>query len=207
MRCLNTLTGAADLPGGNPTAAAIRVVVSRYPCPVTATQTSAGTHRKEVGGFIVVGVLAVVIDFALFNVLMLEGWPVWAANAVALFVSMTFAFVGNYKWTFAHREIKSLWHAYGAFAGINLLAVAFIEVVVVAGGRLGTRPALVERRQGRCHRRGDRRSILRVQEMGLLLISPEATSQRSGLPGPEPLPEPGQPGTSEESPARTARIP
>jgi putative flippase GtrA len=44
---------------------------------------------------------------------------------------MTFAFVGNYKWTFAHREIRSLWHAYGAFAGINLLAVVFIEVVVV----------------------------------------------------------------------------
>jgi putative flippase GtrA len=98
---------------------------------VTAPQTSAGTHRKEVGGFVVVGVLAVIIDFALFNVLLVAGWPVWAANAVALFLSMTFAFVGNYKWTFAHREIRSLWHAYGAFAGINLLAVVFIEVVVV----------------------------------------------------------------------------
>lgn len=107
------------------------VETSRYPCPVTVTQASGGTHRKEVGGFIVVGVLAVVIDFALFNVLLLVDWPVWAANAAALFFSMTFAFVGNYKWTFAHREIKSLRHAYGAFAGINLLAVAFIEVVVV----------------------------------------------------------------------------
>ena len=90
------------------------------------------THRKEVGGFLVVGILAVVIDFALFNALLWIDWPVWAANAVALFVSMTFAFVGNYKWTFAHREIKSLVHAYSAFAGINLLAVVFIEAVVVA---------------------------------------------------------------------------
>jgi putative flippase GtrA len=90
------------------------------------------THaRKEVGGFLVVGVLAVVLDFALFNALLWWQWPVWAANAVALFVSMTFAFVGNYKWTFAHREIKSLWHAYSAFAGINLAAVMFIEAVVV----------------------------------------------------------------------------
>lgn len=91
-----------------------------------------GTHRKEVGGFLVVGILAVILDFALFNALLLVDWPVWAANAVALLVSMTFAFVGNYKWTFAHREIKSLLHAYSAFAGINLLAVAFIEVIVVA---------------------------------------------------------------------------
>ena len=90
-----------------------------------------GTARKEVGGFLVVGILAVILDFGLFNGLMLVGWPVWAANAVALFLSMTFAFVGNYKWTFSHREIKSLVHAYSAFAGINLLAVAFIEAVVV----------------------------------------------------------------------------
>ena len=95
------------------------------------TTTETPNHRKEVGGFLVVGVLAVVLDFALFNALIWLGWAVWAANAVALFVSMTFAFVGNYKWTFAHREIKSLWHAYSAFAGINLAAVAFIEAVVV----------------------------------------------------------------------------
>ena len=82
-----------------------------------------GTARKEVGGFLVVGVLAVIVDFGLFNGLLLVGWPVWDTNAVALFLSMTFAFVGNYKWTFAHREIKSLLHAYSAFAGINLLAV------------------------------------------------------------------------------------
>ncbi len=99
---------------------------------MATSQVIKGTHRKEVGGFLVVGILAVVLDFALFNALLLVGWPVWAANAVALFVSMTFAFVGNYKWTFAHREVKSLLHAYSAFAGINLLAVAFIEVIVVA---------------------------------------------------------------------------
>jgi len=92
----------------------------------------AGTHRKEVGGFLIVGVLAVVLDFALFNGLLWAGWQVWAANAVALFLSMTFAFVGNYKWTFAHRQIKSLAHAYSAFAGINVLAVVFIEALVVA---------------------------------------------------------------------------
>jgi putative flippase GtrA len=91
----------------------------------------AGTTGKEVGGFLVVGVLAVVIDFAFFNALLSADWPVWAANAIALFISMTFAFIGNYKWTFAHREVKSLLHAYSAFAGINLLAVAFIEAVVV----------------------------------------------------------------------------
>jgi putative flippase GtrA len=99
---------------------------------VDIQQAPATKHRKEVGGFLVVGILAVILDFALFNVLLLATWPVWAANAVALFLSMTFAFVGNYKWTFAHRQIKSLVHAYSAFAGINLLAVAFIEAVVVA---------------------------------------------------------------------------
>lgn len=96
-----------------------------------ATPTRVATHRQEIGGFLVVGVLAVALDFAIFNGLLWAGWAVWAANAVALFLSMTFAFVGNYKWTFAHREIKSLLHAYSAFAGINLAAVLFIEVVVV----------------------------------------------------------------------------
>lgn len=96
------------------------------------TVTAPAHARKEVGGFLVVGILAVVLDFALFNALIWWGWPVWAANAVALFLSMTFAFVGNYKWTFAHREIKSLWHAYGTFTAINVVAVLFIEVVVVA---------------------------------------------------------------------------
>jgi putative flippase GtrA len=99
---------------------------------MTTTAPQQGTVRKEVGGFLIVGVLAVVIDFALFNGLLVLGWKVWSANAVALFVSMTFAFVGNYKWTFAHREIKSLMHAYLAFAGINLVAVLFIELAVVA---------------------------------------------------------------------------
>ena len=99
---------------------------------MTTTAPHKATVRREVAGFLVVGVLAVIIDFALFNGLLGVGWKVWAANAVALFVSMTFAFVGNYKWTFAHREVKSLWHAYAAFAGINLAAVAFIEVIVVA---------------------------------------------------------------------------
>jgi putative flippase GtrA len=99
---------------------------------VTTSTAAPGTVRKEVGGFLIIGVLAVVIDFALFNGLLVLGWKVWSSNAVALFVSMTFAFVGNYKWTFAHREVKSLLHAYSAFAGINLAAVVFIELVVVA---------------------------------------------------------------------------
>ena len=102
----------------------------------TETRSSPTHHRKEVGGFLVVGVLAVLLDFAVFNALLWVQWQVWAANAVALVVSMTFAFVGNYKWTFAHREVKSLVHAYAAFAGINLFAVAFIELVVVGAEAL-----------------------------------------------------------------------
>ena len=109
---------------------------------VEVQQAPSSQTHKEVRGFIVVGVLAVIIDFAVFNALLLADWPVWAANAVALFVSMTFAFVGNYKWTFAHREIKSLLHAYSAFAGINLLAVAFIEAVVVGAEMLWQPSAL-----------------------------------------------------------------
>jgi putative flippase GtrA len=88
--------------------------------------------RKEVGPFIAVGVFAVAVDFLLFNVFLWLGWPVWLANGVALLVSMSISFVGNYKWTFAHREIKSLWHAYGTFTSINILTVVFIELAVVA---------------------------------------------------------------------------
>lgn len=109
---------------------------------MTTAAPTRGTVRKEVGGFLVIGVLAVIIDFALFNGLMWLGWKVWSANAVALFISMTFAFVGNYKWTFAHREVKSLLHAYAAFAGINLAAVVFIELAVVAAEVLAAPGAL-----------------------------------------------------------------
>ncbi|MEI2784835.1 MAG: GtrA family protein [Candidatus Nanopelagicales bacterium] len=109
---------------------------------MTTTAPRQGTARKEVGGFLVVGVPAVVLDFALFNGLMFAGWKVWSANAVALFASMTFAFVGNYKWTFAHREIKSLLHAYLTFSGINLVTVIFIEVAVVAAEVWGAPGAL-----------------------------------------------------------------
>lgn len=94
--------------------------------------------RKEVVPFLAVGILAVLVDFLLFNALMWWGWPVWLANAIALLVSMTLSFVGNYKWTFAHREIKSLWHAYGTFASINILTVLFIEVAVVGAEQLSS---------------------------------------------------------------------
>ncbi|MFN8125151.1 MAG: GtrA family protein [Candidatus Nanopelagicales bacterium] len=87
---------------------------------------------REIVPFIAVGVFAVGVDFALFNLFLWWQWPVWLANGAALLVSMSVAFVGNYKWTFSHREIKSLGHAYGTFTIINLAAVAFIEVTVVA---------------------------------------------------------------------------
>lgn len=106
------------------------------------TRPAPDQNRKEVGGFIVVGVLAVIIDFALFNALLWLSLPVWAANAIALVASMTFAFVGNYRWTFAHRQIRSLVHAYSTFAGINLVAVVFIELAVVAA-ELGWDPSTV----------------------------------------------------------------
>lgn len=89
------------------------------------------TTRHELLPFVVVGVLAVAVDFAAFNLFLWWDWPVWLANAAALLISMTVAFAGNYRWTFAHREIKSLWHAYTTFAVINVAAVVFIELVVV----------------------------------------------------------------------------
>lgn len=99
--------------------------------------------RKEVVPFIAVGVFAVLVDFVLFNAFLWLGWPVWLANGVALLVSMTVAFVGNYRWTFAHREIKSLWHAYGTFTVINIAAVLFIEAAVVLAEVLWTPDGLV----------------------------------------------------------------
>ena len=64
--------------------------------PKTTPQTAPPAHaRKEVGGFLIVGVAAVVLDFAIFNGLLWLGWRVWAANAIALFVSMTFAFLAT----------------------------------------------------------------------------------------------------------------
>jgi len=91
---------------------------------------------REVVGFLVVGVAATALDFAVFNVLlalqMTAGW----ANVVAMMLSMTAAFVGNYRWSFRHRSVRSLRHAYATFAAINLASLGFVQIAVVAADRL-----------------------------------------------------------------------
>ena len=91
---------------------------------------------REVVGFLVVGVAATALDFATFNALLkLSVTPGWA-NVVAMLLSMTAAFIGNYRWSFSHRSVRSLPYAYATFAAINVASLGFVQVAVVTADRL-----------------------------------------------------------------------
>lgn len=95
-------------------------------------QRRASHLSREVVGFLVVGVAATVLDFAVFNALLAAGTSAGWSNVVAMLISMTAAFVGNYRWSFRHRAVRSLPHAYSTFAVINLVSLGFVQVAVVA---------------------------------------------------------------------------
>ena len=98
---------------------------------VEVQQAPSSTARK-IGGFLVVGVLAVVIDFALFNALLAVDWtgrcgrPTrWPCSSHDVRVRR------QLEMDVRPSAIKSLLRLHSAFAGINVAAVIFIEAVVV----------------------------------------------------------------------------
>jgi putative flippase GtrA len=82
-----------------------------------------------------VGTVGFVIDFALFNVLVLVGaWPN-LANAVALLTSSAVVFGANLRWTFRHRDVRLPHHSAAKFVAVQLGSIAVIAagVAIVTG--------------------------------------------------------------------------
>ena len=59
---------------------------------------------REVGKFGIVGGLSFAIDFAIFNVLLRQGFETLAAKTISTTIATTFAFIGNRYWTWRDRE-------------------------------------------------------------------------------------------------------
>lgn len=84
---------------------------------------------REAAKFGVVGIVALVIDVGLFNILMYSGpLAIFAdkpltAKIVSVAVAMTFAYFANRFWTFRHRGRTSMAREYFLFVVLNLIGM------------------------------------------------------------------------------------
>jgi putative flippase GtrA len=83
---------------------------------------------KEVSAFGLVGVLALGIDIGIFTWLSPHG--ALKAKAVSTLVATTFAYFGNRHLSFSHRARTSLGRETSFFFGINLITLAFSELII-----------------------------------------------------------------------------
>lgn len=78
---------------------------------------------REVGKFGIVGAVAYVVDFGLYNVLLAGQWETLTAKAAATAVAATVAFIGNRFWTWRHRERSGLAREYGLYFFFNAVGL------------------------------------------------------------------------------------
>ncbi len=78
---------------------------------------------REAGKFGVIGLVAFVIDFGLFNILLFAGGPFLdkplTAKVVSVCAAATFAYFGNRFWSFRHRGRTSYTREYVLFFALN----------------------------------------------------------------------------------------
>ena len=88
---------------------------------------------RELAKFGVIGVINIIIDLGLYNLLIDGPMPtkVTAAKIVSGSVATLFAWVGNRYWTFRHRRNRPVHHEVVLFFGVNGLALA-VSVLWVA---------------------------------------------------------------------------
>ena len=88
---------------------------------------------RELAKFGVIGVINIIIDLGLYNLLIDGPMPtkVTAAKIVSGTVATLFAWVGNRFWTFRHRRNRPVHHEVVLFFGVNGIALA-VSVLWVA---------------------------------------------------------------------------
>ena len=77
----------------------------------------------EVSKFGTVGGIAVLVDLAIFNVLLQMGSETLAAKTVSTVVATTVAFLGNRFWTWRHREHHNMARQYTMFFLLNAVGL------------------------------------------------------------------------------------
>jgi putative flippase GtrA len=83
---------------------------------------------KEVTAFGVIGMLALVIDLGIFRELSPHG--ALKAKCISTIVSTTFAYFGNRYLSFSHRARTTIGREASYFFGINLVTLAFSELII-----------------------------------------------------------------------------
>lgn len=86
---------------------------------LSALRTRFGALVREIGKFGVVGGLAFVIDFVLFNLLLRTGAEPVLAKAGSTLLSTTVAFLGNRNWTWRDLEHTGMARQYATFFLLN----------------------------------------------------------------------------------------
>jgi putative flippase GtrA len=83
----------------------------------------------ELGKFGVVGGVAYIVDFAIYNLLLSVTW--WLpATVVSTVIAASVAFVGNRYWTWRDRERSSLAREYGLYFFFNAIGLLIAIAVV-----------------------------------------------------------------------------
>lgn len=93
--------------------------------------------RRELLGFIAVGVIGLTVDVGTFNLAVLSGVDPVAASLMGFVLGVIVSFVGNKILTFRHRPVGHMGHAWITFIVINAVAVGLIQLAVRAGDSAG----------------------------------------------------------------------
>jgi putative flippase GtrA len=83
---------------------------------------------KEVTAFGAIGIIALVIDLAIFKELSPHG--ALKAKCISTLVSTIFAYLGNRYLSFSHRARTSVGRETAYFFGINLITLGFSEAIL-----------------------------------------------------------------------------
>jgi putative flippase GtrA len=87
------------------------------------------THVKQASAFLVIGLLAFLVDAATFNLLVYGGGrgPLFSqpltAKVIAITLASAVAYIGNKWWTFRARHMRTSARRLLLFFGVNLVAV------------------------------------------------------------------------------------
>jgi putative flippase GtrA len=107
--------------------------------------------RKELGKFGVIGLVAYLIDLALFNLLRFAGGegPLFdkplTAKVISVLVATTFAYFGNRNWTFKDRSRSSFRRQYTLFFVLNAVGMIIsLSCLWVSHYLLGFESALAD---------------------------------------------------------------
>jgi len=77
-----------------------------------------------------VGTAGFLVDFGMFNVLLVGGLPPNAANLAAICVSSGLVFGANLGWTYQHREVALPHHSVLKFATVQVISLVIVTLGV-----------------------------------------------------------------------------